>query len=181
MLACVGRGVTATHLPPSDNNGNAFKQLGAKHTYKLWPKSGTALYACERSVGSAGHIVTACKPLATDETTLSVVEVIQGGVVVDVKWREVLAGAPLTSPSVTTTGPALLVAWWWGDADSTGEKTAVPDSEFTLVDAILLEGSLVQCVVATRQVSMAGTFQLTWTATPLQGAQLWIAAVQSAA
>ena len=91
-----------------------------------------------------------------------------------------VAGLPLTSQSVVTTGPALLVAWWWGDADLNNHKTAVPDNGFAVIDSVLASGELVQCAVATRRVSAVGTYNVTWTATPRQGAQLWIAAVQSA-
>ncbi|MBC7482727.1 MAG: hypothetical protein H7337_12690 [Rhizobacter sp.] len=177
LLACVGRGVVSTHAKPTDNKGNAYLQAVSTHTYTLWPSSGTALYVSEQAAGGAGHVVTAAKPAPADETTLSVVEVISGGQLGEVKWSEVLAGRPQTSECVTTTGPALLVAWWWGDANVKCDKTAVPDNGFTVIDAILLEGALVQCAVAVQQVSEAGTWQVTWTATPVQGAQLWIAAV----
>ena len=113
--------------------------------------------------------------------TLAVVEIANGGLVSDVKWNEVLAGQPLTSATVSTTGPALLVAWWWGDAGVLEEKTAVPNNGFTVIDKVLASGSLVQCAVAVRQVEAAGSYNVTWTSTPLQGAQLWIAAVQAAA
>ena len=178
LLACVGRGVVSTHARPADNKGNAYLQAGSTHTYTLWPTSGTALYVSEKASGGAGHAVTVAKLAPADETTLSVVEVINGGVLGEVKWSEVLAGRPQTSESVTTSGPALLIAWWWGDANVKFDKTAVPDNGFTVIDAILLEGALVQCAVAVRQVSEAGTWRVTWTATPVQGAQLWIAAVQ---
>jgi hypothetical protein len=79
---------------------------------------------------------------------------------------------------VTTTGPATLVAFWWGDADVADDKTAVPSDGFQVVDALLLEGALVQCAVATREVGAAGTYSVTWTATPLQGAQLYLVAVE---
>ena len=154
-------------------------QSGTSHVYTLWPNSGTALYVCEHAVGGAGHVVSAAKAVVADETTLTVVEVLNGGVLHDLKWSEVLAGNPLTSRSVTTTGAALLVAWWWGDANVKFNKTAVPDNGFVVIDSILLQGALVQCAVAVRQVDVAGTYHVTWTATPLQGAQLWIAAVQS--
>ena len=181
LLACVGRGVVSAHAKPTDNEGNAYLQAGSTHTYTFWPSSGTALYLSEQAAGGAGHVVTAAKPAPADETTLSVVEVINGGQLGDVKWSEVLAGRPQTSESVTTTGAAVLVAWWWGDANVKFDKTAVPDNGFTVIDAILLEGALVQCAVAVRQVSEAGTWQVTWTATPVQGAQLWIAAVHQRA
>lgn len=178
LLACVGRGVVRNHSAPSDNRGNAYTQVDTAHTYSLWQSSGTALYICHKATGGAGHVLTVAKPTPTDETTLSVVEIVNGGVLHDYAWREVLQGSPLTSPSVTTTGPALLVAWWWGDAPSQNVKTATPDSGFTRIDAVLEQGALVQCAVAVRQVSQAGTYQVTWTATPAQGAQLWIAAIR---
>lgn len=180
VLVCVGRGEVVTHAKPTDNKCNRYVQNSKSHVYTLWPKSGTALYVCKQALGGAGHVVTAGKRVPADETTLSVVEVVNGGVLRQVAWNEVLAGQPLTSPSVTTTGPAVLVAWWWGDGDVHFDKTAVPDNGFTVIDSILLEGALVQCVVAVRQVGEAGTYQVTWTTTPVQGAQLWIAAVESA-
>lgn len=178
LLACVGRGLLAPDTP-TDNAGNAFVQLGTGHTYTLWPNSGTSLYVCAKARGRAGHAVTVKKPKVTDETTLSVVEVGDAGVVADVQWREVLSGQPLTSASVTTTGPALLVAWWWGDAGVDLNKTAVPDNGFTVIDSVLASGALVQCAVAVRQVDAAGSYNVTWTSTPQQGAQLWLVAVQA--
>jgi hypothetical protein len=179
LLVCVGRGLLNS-VAPTDSAGNAYIQLGVSHTYALWPTSGTALYACEKARGMASLTVSVGKPIITDETTMSVVEVAGGGVVRDVQWREVLRDQPVTSASVTTTGPALLVAWWWGDAGVEEDKTAVADNGFTVIHSILESGSLVQCAVAVRQVSEPGSYNVTWTATPLQGAQLWLVAVQSA-
>ncbi|MDM0074861.1 hypothetical protein QTH90_10750 [Variovorax sp. J2P1-59] len=178
LLACVGRGLLAAPAP-TDNVGNAFVQLGAPHIYTLWPSSGTSLHACEKARGMAGHVVTVAKPKVTDETTLSVVEIANGGSVRDVQWREVLSGQPLTSASVTTIGPALLVAWWWGDAGVDQDKTAVPDNGFSVIDSVLASGALVQGAVAVKQVSVAGTYNVTWASTPQQGAQLWLVAVQA--
>ncbi len=179
LLTCVGRGLLDA-VAPTDNAGNVFVPLAVPHIYTLWPGSGTALYACEKALGVAGQVVSVAKPKATDETTLSVVEITSGGSVRDVQWREVPSGQPLTSANVTTTGPALLVAWWWGDAGVDLDKTAIPDNDFMVVDSVLSAGALVQCAVAVRQVGMAGTFNVTWTSTPQQGAQLWLVAVQAA-
>lgn len=179
LLACIGRGVLSA-IAPMDNAGNLFVQLAAAHTYTLWPNSGTVLHTCQKARGMVGHVVTVAKPTVTDETTLSVVEITDGGAVQDVQWREVLSGQPLTSASVTTTGPALLVAWWWGDAGVDLDKTAVPGNGFTVIDSVLASGALVQCAVAVRQVGAAGTYNVTWTSTPQQGAQLWLVAVQAA-
>jgi hypothetical protein len=73
-----------------------------------------------------------------------------------------------------------LVAFWWGDAGVQQDKTALPNNGFTVVDSILLSGELVQCAVATKDVAAAGRYDVTWTATPSQGAQLWLVAVQYA-
>ena len=92
--------------------------------------------------------------------------------------NEALSGQPTTSLSVTTTGPATLVAFWWGDAGTNSNKTAVPNNGFVVIDSILQSGALVQCAVAAKEVAAAGTYNVTWTATPQQGAQLWLVAVQ---
>jgi len=180
ILACVGRGEITQHALPADNMGNTPVQQDTAHTYTEWPTSGTALYAIPSAAGGGGHVITAANPNPDDEVTLAVVEVMNGGLIQDVKWNEVLAPAPLTSQSVTTTGPATLVAFWWGDAGEPDNKTATPSDGFVICDAILLEGALVQCAVATKDVSTAGTYSVTWDATPQQGAQLWLIAVQSA-
>jgi len=182
ILACVGRGdKTQLSNLPIDNKSNTYGEqdsVHSPHIYTLWTSSGTALYACASAMGGAGHIVFAANsPTTTDEITLAVVEVINGGVIQDVKWNEVLAPAPLTSQTVTTTGPATLVAFWWGD-DGVGPVTAVPDSGFTTIDSQLVSQNAVECVVATKDVSAAGSYNVTWTATPAQGAQMWLVAVQ---
>lgn len=181
LLACVGRGIATAQSMPTDNKGSAFRQVGDARRYTLWPQSGTALYACEKAVGGVGHVIAVRKPVPADETTLSVVEVTHGGRIVDVAWNEVPAGGPATSRGVRTHGPAVLVAWWWGDADVRLGKTAEPDQGFAVIDAVLFEGALVQCAVAVRKVHEAGTYRVTWTSTPRQGAQLWIIAVESSA
>jgi hypothetical protein len=54
----------------------------------------------------------------------------------------------------------------------------VPDNGFTVVDDLLEPGNLVQGAVAVKNVTVAGTYDVTWTSTPVQGAQLWLVAVQ---
>ena len=178
MLVSVGRGQIGAFSLPTDSKGNTpYAQLGSTHPYTQWPSSGTALYAFAPAAGGSGHVVQAETP-AADEITLAAVEIVGRGVIQDVQWREALAGSPLTTASVTTTGPATLVAFWWGDADTAGDKTATPNNGFVVIDSILLAGALVQCAVAAKEVAAAGSYDVTWTATPLQGAQLWLVAVQ---
>jgi hypothetical protein len=179
IIVGVGRGDFGAHALPTDNKGNApYRQLGEAHTYANWPKSGTALYAFPSAGGGDGHAVTVATP-PEDEVTIAAVEVREGSRVQAFEWNEVLAGRPIRSRSVTTTGPATLVAFWWGDGGFIRhDKTAVPNNGFAVVDSVLSAGELVQCAVAVKNVSAAGTYDVTWTATPRQGAQLWLVAVQ---
>lgn len=178
FVISVGRGAIGAFAPPTDNKNPApYPQLGATHAYTQYPTSGTALYALTGATGGNGHVFSTSTP-TDDEVTIGAVEVVNGSVVQDFKWNQVAGGNPLTSLSVTTTGPAVLVAYWWGDADVAGEKTAIPNNGFSVVDSILQSGALVQCAVATKTVAAAGTYDVTWTSTPVQGAQLWLAAVQ---
>lgn len=179
LVACVGRGVIGSHRIPTDNKGNVFSQADSAHAYiPRWPNSGTALYVAELATGGSGHLVTADNNVTpTDEVTLAVVEV-RNGSRATARWNQVQSGDPVQSLSVTTSGPATLVAFWWGDADGSVAHAAVPGNGFSRIDAALAAGSLVQCAVAVREVQSAGTYSVTWTTTPQQGAQLWLVAVQ---
>ena len=64
------------------------------------------------------------------------------------------------------------------DAPEPDDKTATPDNGWNVVDWVLLSGALVQCAVAVREVTDAGSYDVTWQATPTQGAQMWLIAVQ---
>lgn len=183
ILVCVGRGLgsalpNSQHALPTDNAGNApYVQQGTAHAYTLWTNAGTALYAFSGATGRPLHRISVPNsPDATDEVTLAVVEV-RNGRRIQAKWVERLAPDPLTSDTITTTGPATLVAFWWGDGGVT-VHTAVPGNGFTPVDSLLISAQIVQCAVAVRDVATAGTYSVTWTATPVQGAQLWIVAVE---
>lgn len=177
IVVSVGRGNRYVFDLPTDNMGNApYQQLGTEQKYTRYQDSGTALYAFPNAVGGSGHVVRTTTP-ADDEITLAAVEVVGGTRIQQFEWNEALS-APLTSRSVTTTGPATLVAFWWGDAGVQSDKTAVPNNDFFVVDSILQSGALVQCAVAVKNVTAAGTYNVTWTATPAQGAQLWLVAVE---
>lgn len=180
ILVCVGRGIISSHRVPTDTKGNSYSQLDSTHAYvPRWPNSGTALYASALSTGGAAHAVTVGNSTTpTDEVTAAAVEVRSGGNI-SVAWNEVQSGDPVQSLSITTAGPATLVAFWWGDADGSVAHTATPGNGFTRIDAVLAAGSLVQCAVATREAQGGGTYSVAWTATPQQGAQLWLVAVQA--
>ena len=176
MVVSVARGNRFMFELPTDNKSNTPYQLLGEHAYTRYPDSGTALYAFPDLAGGSGHVVRNSTS-SDDEITLAAVEVIGGTTIHQVEWNEPLA-APLTSRSVTTTGAATLVAFWWGDAGVDNNKTAVPNNGFHVIDSILLSGALIQCAVAVKNVAQAGTYDVTWTSTPAQGAQLWLIAIQ---
>jgi len=181
LVVGIGRGKkTLFAAPPTDNKGNSpYQQMGSVHPYTHWLDSGTALYTFPSAAGGADFRVSAATD-DEDEITMFALEVRQGSSV-HYEWSEVVQPAQpiqVTSRSVTTTGPATLIAFWWGDAASDADQTAVPNNDFTVVDSVLDGGSLVQGVVAVKNVAAAGTYNVTWTATPVQGAQLWLVAVE---
>ncbi|HEY0194544.1 MAG TPA: hypothetical protein VGC42_25705 [Kofleriaceae bacterium] len=183
IVVSVGRGNATLFALPTDSKGNApYVQQGTAHPYSLYPDSGTALYTFKPAKGGANfQVTTSTGKFSTgqsDEITMAVVEVASSGKVQDVQWSEVRA-PPLTSKSVTTDGPATLVAFWWGDGTSSSSQHATPDNGFTVVDTNAEQtDSFVQCAVAVKQVTAAGTYDVTWTPDPSQGAQLWLVAIE---
>jgi len=182
ILVGVGRGDLLKFVSPTDNYGNDPYQLidqvrPYNHPYE---SSGTAVYVFTSASGGSEFQVTDATRAGTkeDEITLATVEIVEGTRIVDHVWN-VVDEAPLTSGKVTTTGAATLVAFWWGSGFPGTPQSATPDSGFTLIDTNAYEtGSFVQGAVAVKNVSAAGTYDVTWTATPAQGAQMWLIAVQ---
>lgn len=179
VLAWVGRGKLDTFTPataPTDNKGNTSVQLGSTHDYSpLFPNSGMAVYSFPSFAGGSGDVFSAPMP-QLDEVTLMVVEVKNGGLIQDSQWNKV-SGASQTSLSVTTTGPATLVSFWTGDA-SASSVTATPNNGFTVIDSQLLADNAIEAAAATRDVTAAGTYNVTWTTTPAQTGYIWLIAVQ---
>ena len=182
VLISVGRGdIHGFGAPVVVGSGSAANQLGAPHSYSKYPQSGTALYGIEAAHDEAAHEIATDTPPG-DEITLAAVQ-LSRTTISAVSWREAFPGKVIgrnsvRSATVRTTGPATLVAFWWGDAGVQGEKTAVPGDGFVLLDSVLGAGALVQCAVAVKEVADAGEYDVTWTATPRQAAQLWLIAVQ---
>jgi hypothetical protein len=176
IIASVGRGqFTAFTDPPSGSSG-PFRQIGPSRTYTQWPKSGTALYLNLLQEGNQPATMTVLTP-REDEVTVAAVAVA-GKRVQDWSWVERDRGFIVKSGSVTTTGKATLIAFWWGDRGEDHRKIAASGDGFRIVNSILEEGALVQCAVAVKEVDRAGTYSVTWYAWPLQGAQLWLVAVE---
>lgn len=184
LLACGGFGVISNMATPTDNKSNTFTQRGSTTNYTAWPGSGIKLFADDSIAGGSSHTVSAVKNASvTQEATLAVVEVKNGGVIGTPSIVEPTSGATGTSGSVTTTGAAVLVCWHWGDAGVAGSRTCRPQggSGFATLDSYeLTDTAHVQCVVAYREVSSAGTYSVTWDQSPSQRALIVLVAVQKA-
>lgn len=178
LLVGIGRGdINAFGTPPQSAGADLhFEKLGGPHTYSRWPNSGTATYYSLLQPDMPAPAVVAHTP-PTDEVTVASVQV-DGTRIQDHSWVERPAAWRITSGSVTTTGPATLVAFWWGDAGVRHNKHALPGNGFRLLDGVLESGALVQSAVAARRVKRAGTYDMTWTAWPKQGGQIWLIAIE---
>jgi hypothetical protein len=184
IVVGVGRGYAALFADPTDNKGNTYQRLGSVRPYNPpYANSGTAVYSVISANGGADFRLATTNGKNvdsnnSDEITVGAVEVIEGTNIQGYVWS-VVSGAPNTSDSVTTTGPATLIAFWWGDGFPGTPQSATPNNGFTVVDTNAQErDSFVQCAVAVKNVTAAGTYNVTWTPTPAQGAQLWLIAVQ---
>jgi hypothetical protein len=202
LLVLVG-GFASNASVPSDSYGNTWVRQGPVIPYNGYSgRFNTSAYVVLSAKGGAGHRVRLAKDgEAAGEITAPFIEIRNAGVLQDVahsyalpdlatrlagKVRRAWSGershggsAELTSGSVTTTGPATLVAVWWGDAFVL-RMTAVPDNGFKVIDRFLElpPNSGVQSAVAVRQVDRAGQYQVTWRGAPAQGAILWLFAFQ---
>jgi len=140
----------------------------------------TAMWAAENAKGGQAHTLSADKPSdPADEISLALIEVEHGGSIQDAAYAYTQPGQPMTAGSVTTDGPAMLIAVWGGDGSAL-QHTAVPGDGFNIIDSYLSLGptSGVQVAIAVRKVSKAGTYSMTWEATPPQGAACYLIAVE---
>jgi hypothetical protein len=169
---------------PTDSYSNTWTQLGDTVIYRGYQgRFDVKAYVSLMANGGNGHTVSIVKNGQADgEITVPFIEVRNAGDLQGVAQNYPESAPTITSGSVTTTGPATLIAVWWGDA-TVYDMTAVPGQGFTVIDSLLHlpSNSAVQCAVAYKQVNEAGTYNVTWTQSPAQGAPLWLFAFQSQA
>jgi hypothetical protein len=173
-------GYTGNHSVPSDSYDNRWDALGAPVSYEGYEGRFEVQPFGVRTVrGGPGHRVEVSKiSNPRGELTMPVVEV-RDAVLTDMVQSYAPAGPRLTSGSVRTRGPAVLVAYWWGDGRALANE-AVPDDGFQIIDEFLMlpENSGVQCAVAVREVTAAGEYRVSWATAPAQGAVLWLFAFE---
>jgi hypothetical protein len=175
-------GYVKNAVAPVDSFSNHWKRVGRSVVFNGWDGAfDVTAYVALAGKGGAGHTVRIDKSgYPEGEITVPFIEVTHAGVLKDMAQNYPAPSLVLTSGSVTTTGPATLVAVWWGDA-GVRNMSARPNNGFTVIDSYLLlpENSGVQCAVAYKQVSEAGTYDVSWVGSPIQGAILWLFAFQS--
>lgn len=204
-LLVLNAGYVSNASAPSDSYANHWVQQGAGAVYHGYQgRFDVKAYVSLSAKGGPGHTVSLRKNgNVGGEITVPFIEIMNADVLQDFSENYPVPGlteritgkltrgmrrllsepsvnsVTLTSGEVTTTGPATLIAVWWGDA-VVYRMTAVPDNGFTVIDHFLdlPPESGVQCAVAARQVDRAGTYKVDWTGSPAQGAILWLFAFQ---
>jgi len=181
-LIVLNGGYAGNATTPIDNYANHWKQLGSSVPYQNgYEAFDVTAYIALSAEGGTRHTVSIAKSAnASGEISLPFIEVRQAGLLQDFAQNYAAPGLVLKSGEVTTTGPATLIAVWWGDG-GVKRMTARPNNEFSVIDSYLMlpDNSGVQCAVASRQVTKAGTYDVSWIGSPIQGAILWLFAFQS--
>ena len=178
FLVAFNAGFVSNNSTPTDNKGNTFRPLGDPAIYRGYDgRFNVKAYFVQAAHGGSGHQVSIVKNgVPAGELTLPFIEVTNAGTNMPIVAASYPAsGSVLTSASVTTTGPATLLAFWFGDGGGL-QHSAVPNNGFQIIENFvdLPPNSAVQCVVAARQVTAAGTYKVSWSNSPQQGAPLWL-------
>ncbi|WP_146652475.1 hypothetical protein [Labilithrix luteola] len=175
-------GYASNSNAPTDNKSNTWVQRGNAVYYNGYGDAFNALaYVSLVGNGGSNHTVSVVKNgSAKGEITVPFIEIKNAGILKDVAQNYPANGPVITSGNVTTTGPATLIAVWFGDG-GVKHMTAVPNNGFTVIDSLLdlPDSSAVQAAVASKNVTAAGTYNVSWTESPNQGAILWLFAFQS--
>lgn len=169
---------------PTDNKSNTFSLLESSGYHGgLWAPFGMEVYGKANAAGGASHAISISKSSASEESTLIVVEA-RGTTIQDtsvVTRAGAGDGVAYTSASVTTTGPALLIAVWGGDGGpALDSQQANPEAGWTSIQSLNLPATAyIQAHCAVKYVPVAGTYTCDWTPVRDQGAILFLAAVQA--
>lgn len=170
-------GYASNNTRPTDSKSNRWRFMGSSAYQPYGGTFDAAVFIAQNGPGGSGHTVTFAKPgNPTGEITIPLIEARNATRLVDFALNNVGTGNTLQSGSVTVTGPALLVAVWLGDAAGLNH-TATPNNSFGnfISFGTLPPNSAVQMFVASREVG-AGTYNVTWTESPDQGAIMVLAA-----
>jgi hypothetical protein len=181
-LIAFSAGYASNNALPTDNMGNSWSPLGAPVVYRGYNgEFDVKAYAVFGANGGNGHSLSIIKNgVPSGEITVPFIEIRQTAALHAIAQNYPAASSVVTSASVTTSGAATLLAFWWGDATGL-QHSAIPNNGFSIIENFvnLPPNSAVQCVVAVRQVASAGTYNVSWTQSPSEGAVLWLLAFQT--
>lgn len=173
-------GVTNDDVAPTDNYGNTYTKIGSSIPYSGEPQYQMSAYLCAAAVGGANHIIHFAKSTnPTSESTGVIVEIV-GSTSYQIANNYPTA-SPGTTASLTTTGPAFLVALWGGDGSQTNTTmSCTASAPFTDLDKELVvpTAGAVQAADATSTQSSASTYSCTFTWSPTQGAGCYLVSFQ---
>jgi hypothetical protein len=181
VLIAFNAGYASNQGAPKDTYRNHWTSLGHAQVYANYgDRFDVQAYVATAASGGPGHTLTVTKPgEPKGELSLPFIEVRNATRVQAFAQNYADAALVVASKEISVDGPATLLAFWWGDG-GVKRMTATPGDGFTLIDSFveLPDESGVQGAVAWRQVDAAGTYQVHWTAAPVQGAALWIIAIR---
>lgn len=181
-LLAFSAGYASNTSLPIDNKGNAWTPLGAPVVYRGYNgQFDVKAYVVASAHGGSGHQLSIAKNgVPFGEITIPFIEIRQSAGLHAIAQNYPASAPVVTSGSVTTSAAATLVAVWWGDATGL-QHSAIPNNGFSIIENFvsLPPNSAVQCVVAVRQVGAAGTYNVSWSQSPSEGAILWLLAYQA--
>lgn len=173
------------YTTPTENKGNSAKTVlyeSSGYFAARWAPYGMEYYGIANGAGGSSHTFQFTKTDTVRESTLIVVEAVGGPVIEDTSIINVDgagAGVPYSSGTVTTSGPALLVATWGGDAGVGPDQTVNVEAGWEMVESDFRTGvAYIQAAVAVKYVPAAGTYSVQWTPVTNQGAILALSAHQ---
>jgi hypothetical protein len=169
-----------TFPAPVDNRGSIYSTLVPDAPYAGYPSVGNVVFSAVLS-NNNGNMTISIKKISvpSGEITVNAIHIPNGTKVIAAQRTLGAAGSGLQrSGSVTTSGPAVLVAWWWGEGSTGTTHVATPGNGFQIVQALTADLPIAQCTVAVRTVNAAGTYQATWISGAQESAMLALVAVE---
>lgn len=189
LLSWVGVRTALFTGPPTGNNSNSYTEEFSQAYGNGFTDYSLRGYYSYAAGGGSAHAVTGTKSSSTAEEATIALLALSGGTIVSssvVQRVAVGAGATLTSGTVTTTGPALLVASCSGDGNvnATAPTQTWPTGDGWTVQQSVAYGSAdapnghIPLYIATKEVTIAGDYTVGVQMTINEGATVSLYAVQ---